>query len=238
MATSRSALLALGWNQPMLGFSKRDIKPELLDHADPAIASINLQELIVLNQRFGGHSTIRKLLQAAAPQNECFTLLDVGAASGDSGRLIREMYPSAVVTNFDRSAVNLAKAPQPKVIGDAFRLPFTTNSFDYVFSSLFLHHFSDQEIVELLRQFGAIARLGVWICDLERHLLPYLFFRLSQPFFRWHWITVHDGERSFQAALSARELNNAALAAGLHQPRVTVHRPAFRLTLIAQKPAV
>ncbi|HEX4807772.1 MAG TPA: methyltransferase domain-containing protein [Bryobacteraceae bacterium] len=222
----------------MLGFSKRNIKPELLDSADPAVACINLQELEILNKHFGGHSTIRKLLRAAAPRDEFFTLLDVGAASGDSGRLIREMYPRAKVTNFDRSAVNLARAPLPKVIGDAFRLPFARNSFDYVFCSLFLHHFSDEQVIELLRQFGAVARIGVWVCDLERHVLPYLFLRLSQPIFQWHWITVHDGQRSFQAALSARELRHAALAAGLQHSKVAVHRPAFRLTMIARKSVV
>ena len=53
----------------MLGFSKRVIEPELLDHADPADARINLRELVLLNKRFGGHSTIRKMLREAANSN-------------------------------------------------------------------------------------------------------------------------------------------------------------------------
>jgi hypothetical protein len=222
----------------MLGFSKRLIEPELLDHADPADARVNLQELVLLNKRFGGHSTIRKLLQQAALKQEPFTLLDVGAASGDSGRLIREIYPQARVTNFDCNAVNLANAPHPKLIGDAFRMPFRLASFDYVFCSLFLHHFKDEQVTELLREFGRTASRGVLICDLERNILPYLFMTLSKPLFRWHWITVHDGQKSFRAALSACELLNLAKAAGLPNPNVAMHRPAFRLTLVAQKVSV
>ncbi|HEX4231656.1 MAG TPA: methyltransferase domain-containing protein [Bryobacteraceae bacterium] len=219
----------------MFGLSKRLIEPELLDHADLADAQVNLQELVLLNKRFGGHSTIRKLLQQAALEQKPFTLLDVGAASGDSGRLIREIYPQARVTNFDCNAVNLANAPHPKLIGDAFRMPFSPASFDYVFCSLLLHHFKDAQVTELLRDFGRIARQGVLICDLERNVLPYLFMMVSQPLFRWHRITVHDGQTSFRAALSAAELLELAKAAGLPNPDVKIHRPAFRLTLIAQK---
>ena len=89
-------------------------------------------------------------------------------------------------------------------------------------------------VIELLRQFAVIARRGVLICDLERHLLPYLFLMVSKPIFGFHWITVHDGKKSFRAALSASELANLAKAAGLKNPEVKIHRPAFRLTLVAQ----
>lgn len=222
----------------MLGFSKRLIEPELLDHADPADARVNLRQLVLLNRRFGGHSTIRKLFQEAAVEHERFTVLDVGAASGDSARVIREIYPHARVTNFDYNPVNLAEAPHPKVIGDAFRLPFSEGSFDYVFCSLLLHHFKDEDVIELLRQFYAVARRGVLVCDLERNVLPYLFMTVSKPVFRWHRITVHDGQKSVRAALSASELLNLARAAGLVNPKVATHRPAFRLSLIARKPEI
>jgi len=222
----------------MLGFSKRLIEPELLDHADPADARINLGQLVRLNKRFGGHSTIRKMLQEAALEQEQFTILDVGAASGDSGRLISELYPHGRVTNFDCNPVNLAEAAYPKVIGDAFQLPFVESSFDYVFCSLLLHHFSDEKVIELLRQFNRVARRAVLVCDLERSILPYLFMTMTKPVFGWHQITVHDGQKSFRAAFSANELLNLAKAAGLTDPKVTSHRPAFRITLIARKPEI
>ena len=41
--------------------------------------------------------------------------------------------------------------------------------------SLFLHHFQNAEVVDLLRSFYSTARKGVIVCDLERHILPYMF---------------------------------------------------------------
>ena len=75
------------------------------------------------------------------PDGQPFSVLDVGAASGDMGACIRQWYPAAKVTSLDYVASHLAGSPGQRVAGDAFRLPFRPASFDYVFCSLFLHHF-------------------------------------------------------------------------------------------------
>ncbi|MGH9654303.1 MAG: hypothetical protein ACRD6B_12670, partial [Bryobacteraceae bacterium] len=103
-------------------FAKRLIKPELLDHAEPSEALPNLSDLVRINRDFGGHGVLRKMLARVAPREKPFTLLDVGAASGDSARLIQELYPAAQVTNLDRNETNLGAASWPKVLGDAFQL--------------------------------------------------------------------------------------------------------------------
>jgi len=215
-------------------FSQRDIQPELLDHAEPEVARANLADLVRLNTRFGGHSTILKLLRKVGASGS-FTLLDVGAASGDTARVIRRAYPGARITSLDYNAVNLGAAPHPKVLADAFALPFAEGAFDYVLSSLFLHHFTDARVADLLRGFDRVARRAVLIADLERHILPYLFLKLSRPFFGWGLITVHDGLVSVRAAFRAGELLAIAKRAGLNNVRVETNRPAFRLTLVAKK---
>ena len=97
-----------------------------------------------------------------------FRCLDMGAASGDMGAALRRSFPRATVTSLDRKPDHLEHAALPKLVGDAFRLPFAEGSFDFVFSSFFLHHFSDEEIVRLLASFGGIARRAVLAIDLER----------------------------------------------------------------------
>lgn len=216
-------------------FSKRLIKPELLDHAEPSEARLNLADLVRINRDFGGHSVIRKSLAQIANPDESFTLLDIGAASGDSAKLIRELYPAASVTNLDCNWVNLSSAPMPKVIANAFDLPFLNGSFDYVLSSLFLHHFRDEQVVELLRGFYSLARRALVICDLERHVVPYLFLRATKPILRWRRITVHDGLISVRASFRARELLDLSKAAGIRSASVKSHHPAFRLSLVAAK---
>ena len=215
-------------------FSRRDIQPELLDHAEPDVARANLADLVRINTRFGGHSIIRKLFRDAGAGG-AFSVLDVGAASGDTARVIQETYPHASVTSLDYSRINMGSAPYPKVLANAFTLPFADGAFDYVISSLFLHHFTDERVADLLRGFDRVARRAVLIADLERHAVPYLFLKCSRALFGWGFITVHDGLLSVRAAFRAPELLAVARRAGLENARVRTNRPAFRLTLVAEK---
>jgi ubiquinone/menaquinone biosynthesis C-methylase UbiE len=216
-------------------FRSRFIKPELLDSADPEEAQANLADLVRINTNFGGHSTIRKLVGTVAKSAESFTLLDVGAASGDTARVIARAFPKAAVTCADYNGVNLAAAPKPKLLADAFRLPFAPRSFDFVLSSLFLHHFENAEVVELLRGMYNVAEKAILVCDLERHVLPYLFLPATRPLFQWQRITLHDGPISVRAAFRERELAGLAAKAGIKQVVTRSYRPAFRITLVGWK---
>lgn len=216
-------------------FSKRVIEPEFLDHAPPEEALKNLSDLVRINEHFGGHGVIRKTLAQVVNGNSAFTLLDIGSASGDTAKLIAQLYPAASVTSLDLNPVNLSRAPHPKVLADAFQLPFKPESFDYVFCSLFLHHFEDAFVSELMGNFYRVASRALIISDLERHILPYLFFPVTQPFLRWEPITRHDGMISIRAAFHGCELRRLAENAGIRDVEVTVHRPAFRISVVARK---
>jgi len=214
---------------------KRLILPELLDTLPPDQARASLEDLVRINRRWGGHSTLRSLLRDNVPPVQAFSVLDVGAASGDMGACIRRWYPAASVTALDYVATHLTGAG-PKVAGDAFRLPFRPASFDYVFCSLFLHHFPDGKVVELLQNFGAVARNAVLVIDLERNPIPYYFIAWSRPILDWDPVTVHDGAISVEAAFRKKELEDLARQAGLQSPRARAFRPAFRITLAAEAP--
>ena len=216
-------------------FAERFLQPELLDHAEPEEARRNLADLVRINRMFGGHAVIRRALARVVRNDQTFSLLDIGAASGDSARVIRKRYPAASVTNVDSNRVNLGAAPMPKLVANAFQLPFRPDSFDYVLCSLFLHHFDDGQVIELLRSFYGLARCALVICDLERHVLPYLFLAASKPLFRWGRITVHDGLISVRASFRPRELLDLAAAAGVRNASIRSYRPAFRLSMVAMK---
>jgi ubiquinone/menaquinone biosynthesis C-methylase UbiE len=213
-------------------FNRRVIEPELLDHVSPEEARPNLADLVRLNRRFGGHSVLHRILRKI-PRSTTLSFLDVGAASGDAAAIIQGAFPAAKVTSLDYNSTNLEKAPYPKLLADAFQLPFRPASYDYVLCSLFLHHFQDAEVVHLLRSFYAIARRGLIVCDLERHILPYLFLATTKPLFGWNRITVHDGLKSVRAAFRATELKSLAERAGIANAEISVYRPAFRLALLA-----
>ncbi|MBV8897971.1 MAG: methyltransferase domain-containing protein [Acidobacteriaceae bacterium] len=216
-------------------FARRLIKPELLDHAPPEEARRSLFDLTRINKNFGGHSVILKTLRRVLRPEDDFSLLDIGAASGDTARLVHATYPRSRIVSLDYNLTNLTAAPQPKVIGNAFQLPFSSHSFDYVMCSLFLHHFEDARVVELLHSFYALARKALLICDLERNIIPYVFLPATKLLFRWHFLTVHDGKISVRAAFRKSELRELAKRAGIRKCEVSVHRPAFRVSLIAPK---
>jgi ubiquinone/menaquinone biosynthesis C-methylase UbiE len=119
------------------------------------------------------------------------------------------------------------------VAADAFQLPFSDGSFDYVYCSLFLHHFEDKEIVELLRGFRRVARRAVVVVDLHRHGFSRWFLRATQPVFGWDAVTVSDGEISVEAGFRPSELRQLADQAGLDQARVRMHWPWFRLSVVS-----
>src|SRR5689334_447302 len=198
----------------------RVIRPEWLDSQSPEDATASLNDLVKINRLLGGHAVLRKTMDRLAGPDEQFTLLDVGAASGDMGACIRARYPHAVVTSLDYKADHLATAAEPRVCGDAFRMPFASRSFDFVHCSLFLHHFPDTEVVELLRSFAHLATRAVVLTDLERHPLAYYFIPFTKWIFGWDRITLHDGPISVEAAFHANELQALAHQAGLTEVRV------------------
>ncbi|HME10010.1 MAG TPA: methyltransferase domain-containing protein [Bryobacteraceae bacterium] len=213
----------------------RVIKPELLDDADPIEARPSLVDLTKINKYLGGYRVLRKIMASVASPRESFSVLDIGAASGDMGRKIRLAFPKAQVTAFDYRVRHLALAEPPKIVGDAFRMPFRARSFDVVFCSLFLHHFEDRQVVELLSAFGSIARRAVCAIDLDRGPFSYHFIPATRWLFGWHPITLHDAPASVAAGFKRVELEALAKAAGLREPRVAVHRPWGRLSLVGQR---
>lgn len=211
----------------------RVLKPEILDTLPYEQARASLADLVRLNRRWGGHGTLRRLLAKVVRSNETFSFLDVGAASGDMGACVRKNYPRARVTSLDYLASHLAGCDGPRVAADAFSLPFPPGSFDLVFCSLFLHHFTDQEIVKLLAAFRTVARRAVLVIDLERNPIPYYFIAWTRWLFGWNPVTVNDGKISVEAAFRPRELETLARAAGLTHPQARAYRPAFRIGMIA-----
>ncbi|MGA8026400.1 MAG: methyltransferase domain-containing protein [Bryobacteraceae bacterium] len=194
-----------------------------------------MENLARINRNFGGHSVLRTMLARVARKEDAFTLLDIGAGSGDAAKIIQDLYPLATVTSLDYRQLHLENAPHPKLVADAFQLPFLPRSFDYVSCSLFLHHFADGQVVDFLRSFYGAAREALLVSDLERHVLPYWFLPATKLLFGWQRMTLHDGPTSVRASFRPDELLELAGRAGIRNAQVEAHRPAFRISLIAVK---
>jgi SAM-dependent methyltransferase len=173
-------------------FSERSHRAEMMD--EPAVPrpemEAALRELDNINAWLGGHSTSlgllrRRLLDADGP----LRLLDVGAGGGGTARfLIRWAERHGIeleVTLLDVhsavcqvAATGIRDEPRCRLVrADAFRLPFSDDSFDYAHAALFLHHFPHAEIVRLLQEMRRVASGGLVINDQHRHAVAFHFIR-------------------------------------------------------------
>ena len=210
----------------------RVLKPELLDSAGRELRDLNLQDIVRINRWCGGHRVLLRVLRGLVSSRERFSVLDVGAASGDMGQCIREVFPNARVLLTDYRLAHLRNTALPRVAADAFRLPFLPGTFDFVICSSVLHHFPDGQVVDLIRKTRSFARRALIILDLERHPIPYYFLPSTRRVFGWSTLTLHDGPISVAAGFRAEELASLTRAAGAGAVTVRKHRPWFRLSAV------
>lgn len=153
-----------------------------------ALLEADLRNLRRLNRFLGNYGNIvgvfDKLCAAARP-GAPFSLLDIGTGSADvplrlrRWALTKQLQPRITALEFD--AVTLAQAALQVrdssavalVRGDGAAPPFRTAAFDYVLASQFLHHFSEERIIALLRGWARLARKAIVISDLVRHPVAY-----------------------------------------------------------------
>ncbi len=232
-AFTRRRLESASYHGVVPDLRRRAIRSELLDDAPAAEAAQSLRDLVRINCRFGGHAILIRMLSPLVGRMESFTFVDVGSATGDAAALVRANYPAARTVAVDRDFFHVSQGQGLRICGDAFRLPLRDGAADLVYCSLFLHHFTDDQVVTLLREFRRVAARFILVSDLERHILAWGFIPATRWLFRWHPLTVHDAPVSVAASFRATEMLALAKCAGLERAEVRTHRPAFRISLVA-----
>ncbi len=224
---------------------------ELLDQEHWLFADVkaNLQEMWQLNKAFSGIRAVTKYLKPHRPDPaHPLRIVDLGTGSGllalhliqhwaPKHGLPVEVYPLDLsLRNLGVAQQNMQSAGCPNLLqANGLTLPFAENSVDYFISSLFMHHFAPQLLVDLLSHIYRLARQGIVMSDIVRGHLPLAAFRLIQPVFARHFLTRHDGMVSIKRAYTPHELLQLARMAGIEHPRVYTHFP-WRMTLVADKP--
>ncbi|MEA2730067.1 MAG: hypothetical protein QOF70_4542 [Acetobacteraceae bacterium] len=166
-----------------------------------------------------------------------FSVLDVACGHGDALRKIRARYPAARLTGIDlnpwatraaREATGSA-AGIDFVNGDAFAY-VPERKFDFIITSQFTHHLTDEQVVGFLRWLQENAGQGWFIGDLHRHVLPYYGFPLLARVLFWHRFVREDGQISIARAFVRAEWETLLRQAGIsgQQAAISWHIP-FRL---------
>jgi len=227
-------------------FKRRSYRLEYIDTGDytPEEYESCIGELQLVNRWMGDAHSLRTTLfpEIEAQGLKSFSILDVGAGSGELLRVTvgwarqsgREVRAVGLELNA-RSAESINEESQrfdeiSSVRGDALRLPFADEQFDYVICSLFTHHFVDEQVVQILREMSRVAKRRIFVIDLNRHPVAYLLYTTVGKLVLHNRLLRHDGALSILRSFKADELRELGERAGLQDISVERRFP-YRLVL-------
>jgi 2-polyprenyl-3-methyl-5-hydroxy-6-metoxy-1,4-benzoquinol methylase len=188
--------------------NQRSNQKELLDRDDIPFEHIkkNMQELETINTLLGGHritlAGLRRLLNGSKQVHIC----EIGCGGGDNLKAImawcRKKNISASFTGIDikdtcieYARENLAGESVHWICSD-YRDVVFENKPDIIFSSLFCHHFNDDEVADIFRWKYENARLGFFVNDLHRNIIAQRSIQILTQLFSSSYLVKNDAPLS------------------------------------------
>lgn len=212
-----------------------------LDCSGPVLEQ-TLRELKIINRWLGGNQVtnwgLKGLIEAAAPQSK-YQVVDLGCGGGDMvavmARWAKKNKLSIEFIGADANAhtIEFAKQRQQELEGvewqvvNAFDPKFLDEQVDFVTCTLFTHHFTDEELIQLFLVLKKKARIGFVINDLHRHPLAYYAIKWLTASFSKSPMVQNDAPLSVLRSFTRKEWRAIFQEAGLHKTKIQ-WRWAFR----------
>jgi ubiquinone/menaquinone biosynthesis C-methylase UbiE len=229
-------------------FRKRSTQLEHIDTGNytPEEYEGCIVELKRVNRWLGDARALRLTLleEIGRSGQQVFSVLDVGAGSGELLRVVREWAQrnnrQARLVGLElnsRSAQAISRQAEPRISavrGDALELPFADDAFDYAICSLFTHHFTDDQVTTIIGELARVARRRLFVIDLNRHPMAYVLYTTLGRIVLHNRLLREDGALSILRSFTPEELRTTALRAGLVNVELTRRFP-FRLVLSGER---
>jgi 2-polyprenyl-3-methyl-5-hydroxy-6-metoxy-1,4-benzoquinol methylase len=208
-----------------------------------------LDKIASINKLLGGNQLtlegVKQLLKNIQ-DNRQIIIADVGCGNGDMLRMLAD-YGKKENLNFrligiDANAftVNYAKKLSVDYTNieylciDIFKEEFKQLQYDIVLCTLTLHHFKDEEILQIISIFNTNARMGVVINDLHRSKMAYRLFNIICKLFSLNRMSREDGLTSILRGFKKEELQ--AYSQQLNLKNYSIHwKWAFRYQWIISR---
>mgnify|MGYP000871514053 FL=1 len=189
----------------MLDFSQRSRQKELLDNDDIPWLDIqqNLKELNFINTYLGGHGIILSGVSKWI-ENKSLCIAEIGCGGGDNLHAIKKLLQQRKVKqqligiDIKKECIQFGQLQNPTfdwICGDYKNAHFDAKP-DIIFSSLFCHHFTDDELVEQIIWMKKHSVQGFFISDLHRHPLAYYSIKFLSRLFSKSYLLKHDAPLS------------------------------------------
>ena len=210
----------------MPDFRSRCYDSELMDdlEMEGKILTQTLDQLSVINRLLGGNAVTNSGVFHLGEQyrdlwqGRELEILDLGCGAGDGMRELakeaRKLGWKVRITGVDANPAIIEYAREharefPEIEfrqANCFDPDFRKQKFDLLICSLFLHHFTDEQLIELVPQLCDMCRIGLVVNDLHRHWAAYHLFGLMCSIFRASKMIRHDGMLSVRRAFKAPEM--------------------------------
>jgi 2-polyprenyl-3-methyl-5-hydroxy-6-metoxy-1,4-benzoquinol methylase len=202
-------------------------EPELMDRPQPISVELenDLRNLRELNRWFGSHALVQRFISRWIKRGDQLRIADLATGSADIPRLIvdhaRKVGATVRIDAVERQIATLeiarklsADYPEISLVEGSILEWQQAEPYDVVFSTLVLHHFSEEDAVRSLRRARDLSRRFVLVSDLRRGLLASIgVYLLTALIFR-NPMTRNDGRVSAARAFSFSELARLARKAG------------------------
>lgn len=191
-----------------MNLKHRSYQKELLDEENIPSNELrrNLQELNFINTWLGGHQItidgVKRLIQS----NKAITICEIGCGGGDNIFAVnkwcrqKDIKASFIGIDIKPECISFAEANNVKgnftwVISSFDQVQFKTKP-DIIFSSLFCHHFTNEQLVFQLQWMKENCSVGFFINDLHRHWMAYKLIKFLTSIFSKSYLVKHDAPLS------------------------------------------
>ncbi|MDI5898762.1 methyltransferase domain-containing protein [Flavobacterium yafengii] len=180
-----------------------------------------LDKIAKINQLLGGNQLtlqgVQDLISNISKSNE-IVIVDVGCGNGDMLRTLADfglknkLKFQLIGIDANRFTISHAQKLSKNYSNisyrceDVFSKSFNELKYDIVLCTLTLHHFKDNEIVDLLNVFNANSNIGIVINDLHRNAIAYRLFQALCFVFRLNEMSREDGLTSILRGFKKEEL--------------------------------
>lgn len=179
-----------------------------------------LDQIARINQLLGGNKVTLEGINKVMPSNktETITIADIGCGNGDMLRMLSEFAQKnkldfkLIGIDANDFTINYAKklsVAYPNIdyqCVDIFSEDFKTLKFDIIVCTLTLHHFTNEQILNIITTFRDNAKTGIIINDLHRSKLAYRLFELICFIFKLNRMSRQDGLVSILRGFKKNEL--------------------------------
>lgn len=212
----------------MIDYKKRSSKKELLDRDDIPFADIaeNMKELEFINSYLGGHSITIKGFKSLLKEKKQISVCEIGCGGGDNLNVLYQFCKKNKIDakfigiDVNKECIEYARQNSKVeeidfIISDYRNVNFENKNPDIIFSSLFCHHFTEDELVIMLQWMKNNSTLGFFINDLHRHPLAYHFIKTATRLFSKSYLVKNDAPLSVLRGFRKKEWKDIFQKAGI-----------------------